>query len=367
MDFDFAVDRTQTEGNGGSHPDVDFDALMEYKLKALGGEGKHDFIGVVTRLDQLGLQQQDRQTVVWDDKAKAEHAWRFELNDKGEVKDPSAHIEDTVYGGKVQECLIYSRKPAQQVAVSVDFPEVMLDIGQFYGDESGTLKPFREIIGSNGFLPKFKLGKGKVIAKPFNLTETNVNRQKKDAKAYYAIAKNSKLHSMAEWAGVLDDEENIKAAQLGKLIGQPMNFEVDVKIDEWEKDGNTNRRLKVDIMPVSKLSVRDRKAYDEELADLIKPESFGVVQFNAANKPEFLKDLRKETINTMKMALNFDESVIKGELEEAGKLKEDTPKAPKQAAEPAKPKEDKVVQQAKQMPAQDFKEPPMDFDDSIPF
>lgn len=308
----------QSGGNGGNRQsNVDFDALFEYQLQKLGGEGKHQYIGVVSRLDELGIQEQDMNTIPYDDKAKVEHAWRFEFNEKGEIKDPTAKVVFTKYSGKEQECLVYSRKPVTQVAVSVDFPEIMMDLGQFYNPEGNSVeKPFREIVGLNGFIPKSKQGKGQVIAKPFNLNHVDVNRQKKDVKAYWALAKNSLIYSMAEWTESLDDNLNFHKWDLGKLIGKPINYEVEVKVEKWTKDGKENKKLVINITPVSKLSPRDRKYFDDELASKVTDDLFGVLLFDGGNTEKALKEVRKATVNTMKLATNWETSKLKLELEQ---------------------------------------------------
>lgn len=378
MGYNFNPQTPQQQSNNYTprESNVDFDALFEYQLEKLGGEGKHDFIGVISRLDELGVQEQDVQTIPWDDKAKAEHAWRFETGDDGNVKDSSAKVVTTKYAGKEQECLVYSRKPVAQVAISVDFPEVMMNLSQFYNPDSTDQKekPFREIIGLNGFLPEFKRGKGAVIAKPFNLNHINVNRQKKDAKPHYAIAKNSLLYSMAEWVGALDDEGNFHNTDLGKLIGEPMNFEVEVKVNKWNSGGKENKRLEVSITPTSKLSVRDRKAYDEELSPLVSDDLFGVLMFSGGNEETSLKEVRKATVNTMKMSSNWETSKLKEELEKvnpnvlgisSGSSQQgNSPEGVQSPKEEAKPAE-----KAPQKPVENVthNEPPFEFDDDIPF
>lgn len=378
MGYNFNPQTPQQQSNNYTprESNVDFDALFEYQLAKLGGEGKHDFIGVISRLDELGVQEQDVQTIPWDDKAKAEHAWRFEKGDDGSVKDPSAKVVTTKYAGKEQECLVYSRKPVAQVAISVDFPEVMMNLSQFYNPEytGQKEKPFREIIGLNGFLPEFKRGKGAVIAKPFNLNHINVNRQKKDAKPHYAIAKNSLLYSMAEWVGALDDEGNFHNTDLGKLIGEPMNFEVEVKVNKWNSNGKENKRLEVSITPTSKLSVRDRKAYDEELSQVVTDDLFGVLMFSGGNTEQSLKEVRKATVNTMKMSSNWETSKLKEELEKVnpnvlGVQSESSQTSNASKAEQSYSEENKPAEKA---PAKENKPvvedvPDLDFSDDIPF
>lgn len=321
--FDFQpevpVSNAPANGNGGFTSNVDFNAINAYQLEKLGGKGKHDMIGVITNIYELGMQDQPEQMIEANEKNRKDHEWRFEMKD-GVQRDPSAVIEVRKYKGTEQECICYTPQPKAMCAIAVDFPEAMMDLGQFYSPDGTDNKelPFREFIGHYGFLPRHLFGMhGKIIAKPISLQHTNVNRGKKDVKAHYAFAKNSMMHDLAEWAGVLDENENFHNNEIGKLIGKPFNFEVNVINEEYvSKAGNKGTNFQVEIKPTSKLSSRDMKYYEDELAPQVTDELMGILQFKGGNDPESLKKVRKAVITTMKMASNFAGSKLEAELSE---------------------------------------------------
>jgi len=302
-------------GSASNQPKIDYDKFNAKQLELLGGEGKHDFIGVITNAYDLGTQEQDEQTVPVNDSEYSKHEWRLEKwEDSGEPKDPTAKIVTKRFKNVEQECLVYTPQPVKQIAIAVDLPEVMFPYGEFY--EGSSDKPFRIILGEHGFKTKKKVekvGNQNFIAKPFNLKHVNVNRGKDGVKPHYALAKNHKLVGMAEMADVLDQDGNFHAQEVGKLIGKPFNLKVIVEHKKW--DGGS--RLEVSATVESKLSVRDMKYYQEDLEPKLTEDLFGFVLFNGENNTDTLKTLKGCIVNSMKLSPDFDNSEIKGQLEDA--------------------------------------------------
>lgn len=307
---------TSVQQTNGSN--VDYDALLEYQLEKLGGVGTYDRICVFTNIYEVGEQEREEQVLEFNAATEKDHGWRLEMSDKGNVqRDPTARKEMRNIKGKSVECLVFDQLPVTQAVISVDCPEVMLDIQKYFTGESSTDKPFRAILGENGFVPRAKWGKN-IIARPFNLRHTNVNRNKEGAKPLYALAKNSALHDYAEWTGQLDSEGNFRNTDLGKLIGQPVNCEMEVKVESWDntaKGGSKGRRLVVNVTPKSKLSPRDLKYYQDELANNITDDLFGVVMFGSdTNDENAIKNMRKSVFNTMVYATNWESSKLKQQI-----------------------------------------------------
>ena len=344
-----------TGGGNGGGSNLDYDGLRDKQLELLGGVGDHSKIGVITQLVDLGIQDQDEQVVLWDAKGKTDHGWRLEKHeDSGNPKDATAVVEQRKYRGKMQECLVYTPPAVKQLAVVVDLPEIMFPYGDFF-EGSGTT-PYRTIIGKEGFITKARsniAGTMNIVAKPYNLKHTNVNRNTKDAQPHYAIAKNSGLYELAKFCGVLDDNDNFHAQDVGKLIGKAINFDVNVKLDQWTTtDGEPRSMLKVDAKPASKMSDRDKKFYDDELADLIKPETLGAVLMNGNNNGETLKKLNTTLLNTVKISSEFKGSKLEEQLEALGKLGgvqgtvNNSNSAPAPQEKPSKPVEPTVTESA---------------------
>lgn len=323
MKFNFVVETPKQESRPQQQREsnVDWDAVNNYQASVLG-IGKHSLIGVVTNLYDLGLQERQEQMVLWDAKGQDDHGWHLETwEDSGAQKDPSAKLEQRKFKGKMQECLVYKPTDVPQMAIAVDFPEKMLNLGQFFTpDAESEEKPFRDIIGTNGF-GGFRIIDGKrinVLAKPFNLNEVDVNRNKKDTAPHKAFAKNGMLYELADYCGVLDDNENFHITDISKLLGKACMFEVEVKWNTWndKTTGEERRKLETDIRPASRMSPRDEAYYNSDLKDKLDPEANGGLLFSGGNSEKTLKEVRAAVVNTMQLAKNWEGSALQKELAE---------------------------------------------------
>lgn len=378
---------TGTGNNTTYESNIDWTAYANKIIDVMEGEGKHVLIGYVGQICDLGNQVLDEQVIVWDDKAKKDHEWRFKPRKDKDGKeigegqaDPSAKIEQRTRKGKSVECLVYQQAPVRQAAISVDFPENLFPYGDFYdGAESA---PFRAIIGENGFITdkRQKLaGTFNIVGKPFNLKHINVNRQKEGAKPHYALAKNGMLYNLADYTGCLDAEGNFHAGELGKLIGKPLSFEVEVVKESWMKDGVEQVKAKVNITPSGALSKRDQKAWDEELKDVMKDEYLGFVLLDSdKNDEETLKKLNSKLLNTIKMSPDFTGSKLEAALNKIGKLGDNSSQSSSEKSSGESgtntTENDKTSEKASSKPVEnvstptsDIPEMDVDFSDDIPF
>lgn len=364
-------------GNGGGNnfPQVDYDKVNEAVLKAMGGEGKELRIGVVSNIYDLGTQAQDEQMIPLSDKDYTKHEWRLEKYEDGNPKDPTAKIEERWYKKQKQECLVYTPPPVKQVAITVDLPEIMFDYSVYTGADEPSLKPYRIILGKEGFIPKGRTdaaGTYNLIAKPFKLSHTNVNRGIEGAQPHYAMAKIGKIYKMAEFAGVLDENENFHAEEVGKLIGKALMVEVETTIQKWndKTTGEEKSKLVVDAKVTGKLGPRDVPFYESELLPKLTDDLFGFVIFDEENDEETLKKVNAAVINTMKLSPEFEGSKLQKQLLKVGKIKDPNVEAQQKASAPVKsapPKQEDLKAESKPEPAPTYNEPPMEFCDDIPF
>lgn len=322
MKFNFVVEtpKQDVRPQQQRESNVDWNAVNDYQANVLT-IGKHQLLGVVTQLYDLGIQERPEQVIVWDAKGQADHGWRLEVyENSGKQKDESARLEQRKFKGKSEECLIFQPKDVAQMAIAVDFPEKMLNLGQFFNpDGESSEKPFRDIIGQNGF-NGFRNIDGKrvnVIARPFNLLETNVNSKKKDAPVHMAFAKNSMVHNLADYCGVLDGEGNFHISDISKLLGKVCMFEVEVKWNTWKDKttGEEKRKLETDIRPASRMSPRDEAYFNSDIKSKIDESMLGGLLFSGGNAEQALKEVRAVVLNTMQLAKNWEGSVLKQELE----------------------------------------------------
>ena len=64
------------------------------------------------------------------------------------------------------------KKPIQSVAVAVDFPDIMIDKGQFFGAKEENPKPLRLYLGGSFYIPEI----GMVIGRPTPTKVTKILR-----------------------------------------------------------------------------------------------------------------------------------------------------------------------------------------------
>ena len=316
-----------TSGGGQSYVDnSDWDGYNKYMSEKLP-LGKHQVIGVVSQVVSVGSQHRPEQVLPWDAKTQADHGWRFEkYEDSGLQKDQTARLEQRKRGGSFQECLVYEQKDVKQAAVVVDLLEYMLDTDAFFeGDDKGEY-PFRTVIGLYGYhhLRKDTSGKyHRCINRPFNLQHTNVNRQKKGADPLYAIAKNSQLHDLAEYCGVLDGNENFFVKDMSKLVGKVCMFTLEVAEEPYTtKNGEERTNRQYILTPSSTLSPRDESYFSNELASKYDTGLMAFVTFDGVSSNDVdktLKTIRPEILTTMAFSPEWDGSKIKQEFKRVGK------------------------------------------------
>ena len=279
-------------GGNSDRPRVDYNALDDYRASVLGVK-KSSLIGTIVALYDLGIQPREPQVLEYDSKVEKEQGWRLETwEDSGAPKCEGARLEKQMRKGAEVTVLKYPQTPVAQLGVVVDFPEKMLNLDQFYSPGKDAVdKPFRDIIGSTGYGERKKV-EGKwinVLAKPFNLVHTNVNRNLKDAPKHMAFAKNSMLYTLADYCGVTDADGNFHISDIAKLIGKSCMFDVDVSWNTWVKDGVENKKLVTKIVPATRVSERDESFLKDTLLPRIDEGSYGVVQMKGASSPQVLR------------------------------------------------------------------------------
>ncbi|AGH32067.1 hypothetical protein VPIG_00211 [Vibrio phage PWH3a-P1] len=336
-------------------------------------------IGVITQAIELGLQNQDEQTIPVNGPDYANHEWRLEkYEDSGLQKDQSASIQTRWYRKQQQECLVYTPQPVKQFALVLDFPEVMFPYGEFF--EGSETKPLRVIMGKEGFITKSKAelaGTRNLIAKPFNLKHVNVNRGKEGAQPHYALAKNGKVVKIADFAGVLDANGNFHAQDVGKLIGKAVMCDIKAEVQRWGEGENRKSKVVVDAEITAKLGPRDVPYFESDLKGLLTDDLFGFVLFNGENDEHTLKTLNSGLINTMKLSPEFEGSKLKGQLEALGKLGgnggNSSPQTPQSGVSGSQGQSPSQSETPTQKAPESVKQEPVieddgfDFDSEIPF
>jgi hypothetical protein len=321
---------------------VDFDALSKHVVDAVGCSEKPEaLIGIVSGVIDLGLQTQEDARMEW----KGTDAEKAEVEAKAARGESKEYFEVVPHGQNNVPtlCKRWPVKAQRCTALTVDFPDTLVNKGQFFDENKvGEELPFRALL-NNEFGLK---GVGKVVGKPYSL------REQRNDDGTWGFKNNTILFKLAQATNQLDAQGNFKPAMLGNLIGEAAMFNVHVYLNEHAGKNYLNEKLAFNG-PVPKAM--------QKMVPVLDEKHMYVVNFNGEQDLEVLKNLRASVINTMKMAEDFEGSDVQKALIEIGKVKvgdaTGTNSAPQ--AQQAKP----AQQPAQQAAPIDFDS----FDDDVPF
>lgn len=309
--FTFVTTTTSTTAGSGERKQVDWDALNAHVIEAAGTATKARSIpGVISGIYDLGEQNLPD--------AEKPFVGTAEDEAKAIAEKPATYFKDG-FDDKGTPCRLkcWPQKPVQQVAIAVDFPQVMVDKGQFFGNSNP--QPLRMLLNGEFTLPSDKT---RVVGRPYNIRET------KHDDGTWAFAKNNGLHKLAAACEILDAKGYFKKERIGELLGKVAQFQFRV----WMKTGKNGGEFFTE---------------DVSLVGLV-PEGINIpaipegilhgVNLYADNAPEAVKQLRLAVKNTMKRANNFEGSKLQAELAalEGGQAQQ--PQADKPAVQGIAPK-----------------------------
>lgn len=321
--------------NKSSETKIDYDALNRYVVETCQLENGETLPGYISSIVDLGTQNLPDAEYVFDGDEEAE---------VDEIaKDERVYFKDGYDNEKKKPCRLkcVPQRPIQCVAISVDFPEIVLDKGQFFGNSSP--KPLRLWLGGQYYLQ----GKGMVIARPTALKVVNLDKTKKTKQ--WSFSPLHVLYKLAVSAKLIKPGEAFLPNDIDKLLGTSHQFNVQIFMKKG-KDGKEyfNENIKL-------VGALGRGQTAPEIVDPAI-----LVQFNKKNSPEGLKMLRSHVINTIKQASNYEGSMLQKQLEEGKQEDEEQDEPVKEA-----PKQEKAKPAAKPKPApveDDFLD-----EDSLPF
>lgn len=338
-EFTLNIENAPTGGNTDGKQ-VDYAARAAYLIEKAGtGEGPEAMIGIISGLIDLGLQKQEDAKMEWKGDAASEEA---EL-----VKNKEQYFETLANDkGIPTRYKRWKVKPCQEVTLTTDIPDVMINNSQFFDEQdSGEEHPLRMVIGNEFYRKELKL---KVVGKTFSLKEN------RNDDGTWSIKNNTILYKLAAaTGGVLDEKGLLKPAYLGKLLGKAALFDVD--LSNTESGGKTFFNEKI------KLNGQVPKAMAKMIPTLDPKYIYGV-NFKGEQNLEVLKNLRQSIINTMSLATNFEGSDVQKALIEIGRVK--VGGTPQQDA-PKEPVAQSVPRQQQAPTPVDFSE--FDDPDSLPF
>lgn len=342
--FEVYVDsKTESKSN---KTNVDFDKLNAYVVEAADLEEAAVVPGVISSIVDLGIQaQSDAEYVFEGDEAdeeaeqQANPAIRFETRAK--FFDNGKWLENV-------RVKIVPQRDVQSIAMAIDFPDILVDKGQFFG-ESKPL-PLRIWMGGQYFIE----GSGMVIQNLIALRETNLDTTRATQK--WSLNPKGTLYKMAKSAKLVKDGEVFKANQIDQLLGTAHQFEARV----FMKPAKNGKKYYTEQVKFVGALSRGQAVDTASVAT-------SLVMFNKENPESAIKELRAHVVNTIKRAKNYEGSVIQKQIEEvrgsySNEAKSESKPDYKVVSDqdgaevvPVKKKAPKVV------------EPADDLDDSLPF
>lgn len=340
MAFD-SYGSAQSSNSNEKKMDVDFDALNKYVVETAGLQQQETLVGVVAGIVDLGIQEQPDAENKFLGDAAAEAAEK--------EKFPATYFKDGK-DDKGNPCRLkcYPQKAVQSIAIAIDFPDIIVDKGTFFG-ESKPL-PLRIWMGGQFYIQ----GRGMLIART---TPLRINK-KMGAWSMDAL---SLPYKMAVAAKIIQPGEVFLPQQIDSLLGKSMQFVAQV----YMKKGSNGKEYYTEFIKFAAPLARGQKEVDTSDMHLF------LVQFNSKNDTQALQELRSHIVNTLKQATNFEGSMIQKQLLEIGKIKQEEgasevrseEKKEEVKGEPSPPPKPTP----KKAPAKIVEPPVEDEDDSCPF
>lgn len=285
MSFQFRPAQTKQSTNNNSNyerRDVDWEALNAHLIEAAGTATNPEvYPGVISQIVDLGI--------------------HLKVND--EVVDPHMTYPDdaSYYEVKGEKRVKYTTdRELQYVAVMVDFPDIIVDKALYITGESNPL-PLRLMLNGERMVQNSEGKWINTVSKMFSLG------QMRHPNGKYALAKQNKLHVLAEKAGLLDSDGLFTADRIGELLGKALMFEIQL----FMKPGNNGKRYYNEIIKSPTIIPRSIKA------PTLDPSLLALVQWSSGVGPneDEVKKLRASVKNTIKNATNFNGSTIQSVID----------------------------------------------------
>lgn len=286
---------TDTKAEAKNTVKVDFDELNSYTIETADMEEATVLPGVISCIVDLGIQAQADAEYVFDGDEGDEVAEQ-QVNPSIRFETRTKFFSDGKWLTDAR-IKIVPQKPTQSIAIAVDFPSVMIDKGQFFG-ESKPL-PLRMWMGGQFYIE----GSGMVIQNLMALKETNLDTTRATQK--WSLNPKGTLYKMAKSAKLVKDGEVFKAAQIDELLGTAHQFEAQI----FMKRGNNGKSYYTEKVKFVGALSRGQSVDSDVVSPML-------IQFNKENPEAAVKELRAHVVNTIKRAKNFEGSVIQKQIEE---------------------------------------------------
>lgn len=286
---------TTSNENTKKESNVDYEALNKYVVETCGLQQPKTLRGIITTIVDLGTQKLPDATYKLEKEDVNLSTDELTSKYKSEISEGKITKFDKAYDNDSKSWTIQKfvpQKPRQAVVYAVDFPDIIVDKGQFFG-ESKPL-PLRLWIGGQFWSKaQSKMLVQQVI--PLKIT--------KDEKIGWTMRPNSSLYKMALGAEIVKTGESFMPENIDKLLGKTLLFTAQVFFNK----GSDGKQYYTEKLKFSSGLVMGMPA--------LAADNTYLIQFNGENDPQGLKELRGHILNTIKNATNYEGSAIQKQLE----------------------------------------------------
>lgn len=294
----FDVYNANAGDTASNKPSVDYDALNRYVVETAQLQQPETLRGVVSCLVDLGTQKQNDGQYNVDKGDEALSVEQLTEKYSQEIAEGKITKFDTAWDNDEKAFLIKKfvpQKDFQSVVFAVDFPNIMLNKGKFFGDENAEPKPLRLWIGGQ----YWHKGLSKMLVQ--NVIPLKVTKD--DKITGWTMNPRSTLYKMALGAKLIQTDEAFLPENIDALVGKTLQFKAQV----FFKKGKDGKEYYTEKLTFAAGLARDQAE--------LQLDSTHAIQFNKPNDPQALKEIRGHVVNTIKNAVNYDKSAIKGQLE----------------------------------------------------
>lgn len=302
----FNNSRSESSSPQRERRDIDWDGLNAHLVAAAKATKTRSIPGVISGIISLGIQPREPFEGPWN-----------------EADAAKTGAEEFMDGSKRMIRVPMADKP--QVAITVDFPSILVDKGLYITGESDP-KPYRVVL--NGEFGYRDTSTGKWVP---TVRRGYVISEVRDDNNQWGISKQNTLYKLADAAGIVPESGIFKKEDIGDLVGKWAQFQIKVYV---KSNGG-----------------RDYLTEEIKLAGVV-PEGIPLPEFddsilygvNFTNPDEeAVKQLRNSIKNTIRRSSNYPGSDIQKLLDgpegsspaRGGGSATSSPRAPQKTAQEA--------------------------------
>lgn len=273
---------------------VNFDELNQYVVETAGLQERETLVGYVSMIVDLGTQNQPdaEVTFVGDESAEKEEF----------AKNPNTYFKDGIdpVTRKPVRLKCWQQKPVQCVAVAIDFSDILIDKGKFFGNSDP--KPLRLWLGGQFY--NQSLGK-MVVARP---TPLKVNKKLGD----WSFDQKHLFYKMAVADKMIKPGEVFAPKDIDKLLGKAFQFTAQV----FFKPGKDGKSYYTEYINFVGALGRGQVTPEAKTTPLI-------IQMNKQSSEQAVKEVRAHVLNTCRLASNWEGSALQKQVDSLRSPQED--------------------------------------------